>query len=175
MNRRRNKNSFLRKLFNFLGITSELTAEEKLETFIKNQKQLNLLERLESIRTSGYFVPDYNKPPAFTDVVITFDKSYVSDGKEIKKEIPISHHTVTTCERPIDFNNDVKAWLKIVRLDHRKELKQKQAKELQRQLDEKRKVPQTSPSAAKYIWRKSMLAEGYSMKEILKIEERFEN
>lgn len=174
MNRRRNKKSFLRRLFDFLGITNELTAEEKLELFIRNQKQSNLLERLESIRTNGYFEPNYNKPPVFTDVVITFQKPYKENGVDIFVETPISHCTITTCERPIDFNNDIKAWMKFVRLDHKKELKQKDNLELERQKKLRRTIPETSPDKAKYILRKSMLAEGYSIKEILKIEARFE-
>lgn len=118
---RRKPNSFMKKLSLLLGITSEMTAQERLAQFMRDQQHINLLERIKAIRTDSYFIPDYNKPKVFTDVKITVCGT------------PINSNTITTCERPIDFGNDIKAWKKFVSLDHKKEIKQKKQLEEDKQ------------------------------------------
>ena len=112
------KNKYIHKLAVLLDLTNELSAEEKLIQFINDQKHSTLLDRIKAIRTNSYYIPDYNKPKSFTDVIITYNNG--------QTYIPISDRTSLSSERPIDFGNDIKTWKKIIRLDHKKELKEKE-------------------------------------------------
>ena len=97
-----------------LSLSNESTAEEKLEQFIKDQKHATLLERIKAIRTNSYFVPDYNKPKAYSDIIILYKENPNDDFKEISSAV------TRTCERPEDFGNDIKAWKKFMNRDHKR-------------------------------------------------------
>lgn len=116
-------NSFFKKLANSLNLNNEPTAEEKLAQFIKDYKHMTLLDRIKAIRQNSDYIPDYNKPKVYTDVVIMYQENPNEDFK------PINHTTTTTCQRPIDFNNDIKAWKRIVQLDNKKAEKERKEKE----------------------------------------------
>ena len=104
-----------------LGVIDEIPLDELIKNFIYQQEHKTLLERIEAIRTNSNYIPDYNRPKLYTDVSIT----YLDNGVEK----PISMNTRLACERPIDFNNDIKAWKKITRLEHKKEINQKKKDE----------------------------------------------
>jgi hypothetical protein len=106
-----------------MGFSHEPSAEEKLEQFSRDQKHLNLLDRIRAIRTSGDYEPDYNKPKSFTDTQILYKEN------PLEPYIPVSDQT-KTIPRAVDFDGDIKAWKKIVSLDHKKELRQKKLEEL---------------------------------------------
>jgi hypothetical protein len=74
------------------------------------------LERIKAIRNNSYFVPDYNKPKAYADMVISFQETPTSELK------PISPETITTYQRPIDFGNDIQGWIDSVYSDHLNEI-----------------------------------------------------
>ena len=112
------KNKLVHKLAVMLNLTNELSDEEKLTQFINEQKHATLLDRIKAIRTNSYYIPNYNKPKSFTDVIITYNNG--------ETYIPISDRTLLSSERPIDFGNNIKIWKKVIRLDHKKELKEKQ-------------------------------------------------
>lgn len=121
-------NILLNKLTAYLGLSNEPDAKERLIQFINEQKHETLLNRIKAIRRNSYFVPDYNKPKVHTDIVIQYQVNSNSYYPEYK---PISSNTKMAYDRPIDFGNDMKAWKKIVSLDHKKELKAKQLVHLQ--------------------------------------------
>lgn len=109
------KNNLLKKLViklaNALDLTNELTPEEKVE-FIKTEfNKSSLLERIKAIRNNSDFVPDYNKPKSFTDVVIEYKPHPLSDF------VPISYDT-NLIERPQDFGNDIMAWKDAVHIQY---------------------------------------------------------
>jgi len=101
------------------NLTNEPTSKEQLRQIILEQKHINFLERIKAIRTDSHFIPEYDKPKVFSDVKIMY-------GGE-----PISDATPIIYDRPISFDGDIKAWKKIIRLDHKKELKEKEIKKLQ--------------------------------------------
>lgn len=109
---------FLNILLSSLTLNGKAEAEEKLIRFIKEHKHMTLLDRIKAIRTNSDYLPDYNLPKVYTDVQILNE-----DGS------PIKYTTKTTCERPVDFNNDIKAWKKIVQLDNKKAVREAKAKE----------------------------------------------
>jgi len=92
----RNRHIFFSRLVAYLGLNNEKTAQERLEEFINEQKHQTLLDRIKAIRTNSYYVPNYDAPKAYTDIVIT-----CKDNK------PISYNTTQTCERPVDFKGDM--------------------------------------------------------------------
>lgn len=120
-------NLFIRKLSTALGLNNEKTAMERLELFILEQKHDTLLNRIKAIRTNSPYVPDYNKPKVHTDILILYKEHPLDEFK------PISSHTRLAQKRPIEFGNDIKAWKKIVGLDHKKELKEKKLLQLQKE------------------------------------------
>ena len=127
------KDSFLNKLSTILNLNGESTAKERLEDFIKDQKHVTLLERIKAIRTNSYFIPDYNKPKAFTEIVIMYKANPNEDFKTI------SHETRVACERPEDFGNDIKAWKKFMNRDHKKSTTPEFLKQKEEQFQENMK------------------------------------
>lgn len=129
----------MKKIFKKIALalnwTTETSAEEQLANFIKENKQTALINRIKSIRRNGDYIPNYNLPKVHTDIQILCQKTPNGDYE------PISSVTKISCERPIDFGNDVKAWKKIVQIDHRKSVKEetKKAKQLQEFLEERQR------------------------------------
>ncbi len=117
-------NILLSKLTTYFGLSNELDAKERLIQFINEQKHETLLNRIKAIRRNSFYVPDYNKPKIYTDIVILYKESPLDEFK------PISSLTKLSQERPIDFGNDIKAWKKIVGIDHKKEIKEKRMVQL---------------------------------------------
>ena len=109
------KNIFV-KLATAFSLNNEKTAEEMLEQYIKDNKHTTLLERIKAIRNNSYFVPDYNKPKAYADIIISFQETPTSELK------PISFETIAKHKRPIDFGNDIQGWMDSVYADHLKEI-----------------------------------------------------
>lgn len=85
-----------------MSLSTELTAEEKLEILIREERQGNLLEDIRRIRNSGFYIPNYDKPN------------------------PLA---ILACPRPVDFGNDVEAWMNAVRKENTFDLKEKERKE----------------------------------------------
>lgn len=110
----KHRESFLKRIVAMLNLNGEATARERLEEFIKEQKHSTLLERIRAIRNNSYFMPDYNKPKVFTEVNILYKENSSDEFK------PISHSIITTCERPEDFGDDIKAWKKFMNRDHKR-------------------------------------------------------
>lgn len=109
----------LRKIAIALNLVNDISAEEQIAHLIKEQRYLNLIDRIKTIRNKEGYIPNYNAPKVYTDIQIMCDDK------------PISFVTKVSCERPIDFGNDVKAWKKIVQLDHKKDVKEEKKKEQQ--------------------------------------------
>lgn len=113
----------MKQLFIKIGIAmswiDDTSAEERLANLIKEHKHSTLIERIKAIREEGDYIPNYNAPKAYTEIQIMCDDK------------PISFATKVSCERPIDFDNDVKAWKKIVQLSHKKDLKEEKKKKQQ--------------------------------------------
>lgn len=105
------------KLAIMLSFKNELTAEEMLENYIREQRPLTLLERIKAIRQDSNFIPVYNAPKAYEDETVSYE-----ENGELK---PISSKVITSQPRPIDFGNDIKAWRKILSIEHKKEIKRK--------------------------------------------------
>lgn len=112
----RHRQNIFEKLATAFNLNNEKTADEMLEQYIKDNKHTTLLERIKAIRNNSYFIPDYNKPKAYSNVVISFQETPTSEPK------PISHETITTNKRPIDFGNDIKGWMDSIYADHLKEI-----------------------------------------------------
>ena len=68
----KHRQSIFAKLATALSLSNDRAAEEMLEQYIKDNKHTTLLERIKAIRNNSYFVPDYNKPKAYADMVISF-------------------------------------------------------------------------------------------------------
>ena len=122
------KNKIIHRIAVMLDLTNELSAEEKFNRLVKEQEHLTLLDRIKAIRTTGYYEPVYNKPKLYSDVIIGYDT--------IEGFIHITNKTITSCPRPIDFGNNIRAWKKSVRIDHKKVTKEKREAKV---LDESRK------------------------------------
>lgn len=112
----KHRQSIFAKLATALSLSNDRTAEEMLEQYIKDNKHTTLLERIKAIRNNSYFVPDYNKPKAYADIVISFQETPTSEPK------PISPETITTYQRPVDFGNDIQSWFDSIHADHLKEI-----------------------------------------------------
>lgn len=112
----RHRQNIFEKLAIALSLTNEKTAEEMLEQYIRDNKHTTLLERIKAIRNNSYFIPDYNKPKAYVDMVISFQETPTSELK------PISPETITTHKRPVDFGNDIQGWMDSIYADHLKEI-----------------------------------------------------
>jgi hypothetical protein len=112
----KHRQSIFAKLATALSLSNDRTAEEMLEQYIKDNKHTTLLERIKAIRNNSYFVPDYNKPKAYADMVISFQETPTSELK------PISSETITTYQRPVDFGNDIQGWFDSIHADHLKEI-----------------------------------------------------
>ncbi|HUU88005.1 MAG TPA: hypothetical protein VMX17_09650 [Candidatus Glassbacteria bacterium] len=81
----------LNKIAIALSLSNKISAEEQLELLNKEEKHDNLLSDIRHIRNSGYYVPDYDKP---------------------------NPHAILACPRPVDFGNDVEAWINAVRKEN---------------------------------------------------------
>lgn len=112
------KSKIIHRIAVMLDLTNELSAEEKFNRLVKEQEHLTLLDRIKAIRTTGYYEPVYDKPKLYSDVVIGYNSS--------EGFVPITNNTITSCPRPIDFGNNIRAWKKSVRIDHKKATKEKQ-------------------------------------------------
>ena len=117
-------NNIFNKFVQFINLKNEMTADEKLEFFVEGQKHEALLKRIQDIRRNGDFVPDYNKKNAFADV-----KIFYKEDTPYSEFQPINSGTKLAYDRPIDFNGDLKAWKKISHIEHRKDVRNSQAKE----------------------------------------------
>lgn len=113
-----------------LSLSQKLTAEEKLEYVLKEDKRQRFIADILSIRRSGDYVPDYNKPKKFIDYNLVQIKDF--------EVIPITGETYTSCERPQDFTgedgsitNAYGAWFAHIQAEHAKEVEEKHLKELQ--------------------------------------------
>jgi hypothetical protein len=129
----KHRDSFFKRIATLLNLNGEATAKERLEDFIKDQKHLTLLERIKAIRTNSYFVPDYDKPKVFTEVVIMYKENPNDEFK------PINHNVVLTQQRPEDFGNDIKAWKKFMNRDHKKATTPEMLKQKEEQFQSKMK------------------------------------
>ena len=78
-----------------LSLSDKLTAEEQLENVLKEDKRQRFITDILSIRQSGHYKPDYNRPKKYTDY-----KLVVVDN-QIEKVI--SGNTIVKYERPEDF------------------------------------------------------------------------
>lgn len=84
-----------RRLTRKLGLSSTLLAEEQLENVLREDKRQRFIDDIISIRRSGDYFPDYNKPKKYTEYNIVYEV----DGVEKS----ISYETKISCERPQDF------------------------------------------------------------------------
>jgi len=114
-----------------LSLSDKLTAEEQLENVLKEDRRQRFIDDILSIRRSGHYVPDYNKPKKHTDYQLVMIKEGVLTC--------ISGNTYTKCERPQDFVgadgsliNAYGSWLANIQETHTKELEDKHLKELQK-------------------------------------------
>ena len=127
----KHRDSFFKRLATLLNLNGEKTAQERLEQFIKDQKHLTLLERIKAIRNNSYFVPDYNKPKAYTDIVILYQENPQEEFKAISGETRLSQ------QRPEDFGSDIKAWKKFMNRDHKRATSPKVVKQKEEQFQAK--------------------------------------
>lgn len=93
---------FFKHLAIALNLSNELTAEEKLKNLTKEEKHKNLLADIRQIRNSGFYVPNYDKPNPLAKLAQP---------------------------RPVDFGNDVEAWMKTIREENTFDSKEKERKE----------------------------------------------
>lgn len=96
----------MKKLFKSIAIglslSRDLTAEEKLKNLTDEEKHDNLLADIRHIRNSGFYTPNYDKPNPLAKLAQP---------------------------RPVDFGNDVEAWIKAVREENTFDSKEKEKKE----------------------------------------------
>ena len=83
-------------------MSTELSYEEKFKLLTKEEKHDNLLADLRHIRNSGHYTPNYDKPNSIA---------------------------ILACPRPVDFGNDVEAWIKAVRKENVFDSKEVERKE----------------------------------------------
>ena len=121
----------LKKLALNIGVTNGQSTEEIFTQFLQDQKRINLIERIKVIRQSGWYTPDYNKPKVFTDVKILFNSTPSASTSTFE---PISFDIKTTCERPVDFGNDMEKWLSSNRANNLMDSESKKKKELEFQM-----------------------------------------
>lgn len=93
---------FFKHLAIGLSLSKELSDEERLKNLTKEEKHDNLLADIRHIRNSGLYVPNYDKPN------------------------PLA---ILACPRPVDFGNDVEAWIKAVREENTFDSKEVERKE----------------------------------------------
>jgi len=93
----------LKKIAISLSLSKELSDEEKLKLLTEEEKHDNLLSDIRHIRHSGYYTPVYDKP---------------------------NPHTILACPRPVDFGNDVEAWINAVRKENVFDSKEVERKEI---------------------------------------------
>lgn len=105
-----------------LSLSEKLTAEEQLEYVLREDRRQRFIDDILSIRRSGDYVPDYNKP-----------KKYINELPDISVKI------YTKCQRPQDFVgedgsliNACSTWFESIKTSHMKELEDKYFKELQK-------------------------------------------
>jgi len=124
---------FIKTLIKSMGLNDEKSAAERLEHFIKEQKHQTLLDRIKAIRTNSYYVPDYNKPKVYTDVLILYKESPNDEFK------PINSNVKTSQPRPVEFGNDIQGWLDSMYADNLKDLENaKNKKEVFKKLMDER-------------------------------------
>ena len=92
----------LKKIAISLSLSKELSDEEKLKLLTEEEKHDNLLSDIRHIRHSGYYTPVYDKP---------------------------NPHVILACPRPVDFGNDVEAWINTVRKENTFDSKEVERKE----------------------------------------------
>lgn len=85
-----------------LSLSKELTDEEKLKLLTNEEKHDNLLADIRHIRNSGFYKPNYDKPNPLAKL---------------------------SCPRPVDFGNDIEAWIKAVREENTFDSKEIERKE----------------------------------------------
>ena len=93
---------FLKHLAIGLSLSKDLSDEEKLKLLTKEERHDNLLADIRHIRHSGFYVPNYDKP---------------------------NPHVILACPRPVDFGNDVQAWITAVRKENIFDSKEVERKE----------------------------------------------
>lgn len=103
-----------------LGLTQKLLAEEQLENLLREDKRQRFIADLLSIRQSGQYIPDYNRPKKFTEYQLE----------------DVSAETFTSCQRPQDFVgkdgsliNATSNWLNSIREQNQIDLSEKEKKE----------------------------------------------
>ena len=92
----------LKRIAISLSLSKELSDEEKLKLLTEEEKHDNLLSDIRHIRHSGYYTPVYDKP---------------------------NPHVILACPRPVDFGNDIEAWINTVRKENTFNSKERQRKE----------------------------------------------
>jgi hypothetical protein len=105
---------FIQQIMETFHLSHEPSSKERLRFLIEEYKHLTLEQRITAIRTNSDYVPNYNRPKVFTDIVNC-----------------INENTKLAVERPVDFKGNIGAWKKNVRRDHKKEVQQKKLLELQ--------------------------------------------
>lgn len=106
-----------RNIKNLLSSKRELTEKEQLELLKASLKDEQRLLDIKAIRTSGDYVPNYNRPKKYTEYKIAI----IEEGVEKF----ISAETKTAYERPIDFIgkdgstvNALPIWLNHIKEEH---------------------------------------------------------
>jgi len=124
-----------RNIKNMLSSRRELNEKEQLERLKESIKDEQRLLDIKAIRTSGDYVPDYNKPKKYTDYKIAI----IEDGNERF----ISSQTKIAYDGTIDFIgedgrtvNALPVWLNYIKEEHLREV---EAKKLKLEREEKNK------------------------------------
>ncbi len=141
-----------RNIKNMLSSRRELNEKEQLERLKESIKDEQRLLDIKAIRTSGDYIPDYNKPKKYTEYQLTYDavetELYVDDKHqphiiETVVEKVISSQTKVAYEREIDFIgedgstvNALPVWLNYIKDEH---LRVVEAKKLKLEQEEKNK------------------------------------
>ncbi len=114
-----------------LSLSDKLTAEEQLENVLKEDRRQRFIADILSIRQSGHYVPDYNKPKKHTDYKLVVVKDSV--------ETIVSGNTFIKHERPENFVgadgsliNAYGNWFTNIKEAHANQLEAKRLQELQR-------------------------------------------
>ncbi len=104
-----------------LSLSEKLTAEEQLEYVLREDRRQRFIADILSIRRNGDYVPNYNKPKKYADLITD-----------------ISGKTYIKCERPENFIgadgsliNACGTWLMDIKEAHAKQVELKQLQKLQ--------------------------------------------
>lgn len=141
-----------RNIKNMLSSRRELNEKEQLERLKESIKDEQRLLDIKAIRTSGDYIPDYNRPKKYTEYELTYDvvetELYVDDKCQphvLEKVVTkvISSETKIAYERQIDFIgedgstvNALPVWLNYIKEEH---LRVVEAKKLKLEQEEKNK------------------------------------